>query len=101
MNFKDIRPFGWVILVINGYFLYSLFKGVADLSGPNGSDTSVGVFVILFFFVWAIVNIPLYIIYRVTGGKKRQCPACGVNVKVGILKCPACGLDFYKHASGQ
>lgn len=101
MNLKDIRPFGWVILAINAYFVYALFSGVAGLSGTSGSDTSVGVFVFLLLFVWAIVNVPLYIIYRITAGKKRQCPACGVSVKVGILKCPACGLDFYKHASGE
>lgn len=97
MNFKEIRPFGWVILAINAYFVYTLFSGVA---GSSGSDTATGIFVMMLLFVWAIVNVPLYIVYKVTGGKKRQCPACGINVKVGVLKCPACGLDFYRHASG-
>jgi hypothetical protein len=47
------------------------------------------------------MNTFLYVLYRITGGKKRECPACGSKVKVGIINCSKCGFDFMKAASGQ
>jgi hypothetical protein len=50
--------------------------------------------------VWAVVNVVLYVLYRVTGGKKRECPVCGQNVKKGLTVCPSCEFDFMKAAKG-
>jgi ribosomal protein L37AE/L43A len=44
------------------------------------------------------MNTFLYVLYRVTGTKKRECPACGSVVKKGITVCPKCGFDFIKAA---
>jgi len=50
--------------------------------------------------VWGVLNlIFLYVLYRVTGTKKRECPACGQNVKKGLTVCPSCSYDFFKNAT--
>jgi len=96
---KNIRPFGWVIIVINIYFIYALSKGIVDLS-TSSSDAAVGIYIFISMIVWAVINVVLYVLYRVTGGKKRDCPACGVGVKKGLTVCPACKFDFMKAAKG-
>lgn len=96
MNFKNIRPFGWIIILINLYMLYWFSSGVTSLSD---SATSVGIFFLMFMFIWALINVPLYVLYRVTGGKKRECPACGSRVKVGVTVCGKCDFDFMKNAN--
>ena len=87
---------GWVIIVVNALLLINFFTSV----DPNGSDTVTGVAFIFTVFLMAIINVPLYIIYRVTGNKGRTCPACGVKVPVGLTVCQKCLFDFRKQASG-
>ena len=94
---KNIRPFGWVIIALNVYFFYVFFKDYDQ----NASDTVNGLS-FMFLILWlAIMNTFLYVIYRVTSGKKRECPACGSKVKVGVTTCSKCSFDFMKAASGQ
>jgi len=95
---KNIRPMGWLIIVFNAYYLYAFSKGVVDLSAEGGSDTSVGIYAIFSLFVWAVLNIILYVLFRVTAKKKRECPACGVKVPVGVTVCQKCLFDFKKQA---
>ena len=65
----------------------------------SDSDASIGMGFIALMVVLTIINIPLYIIYKVIDKKaKRLCPACGVNVKVGLTICPMCKFDFLKSA---
>jgi hypothetical protein len=94
---KNIRPFGWVIIALNIYFLYAFFSGVDGTE----SDTALGLGFMFLMFWLAIMNVVLYVIYRVTGGKKRDCPACGVGVKKGLTVCPSCNFDFMKAAGGE
>ncbi len=95
---KNLRPFGWVIIALNAYFFWSFFKDV-DTTNPS-DDLSLG-FGFMFLIFWlAIMNTFLYVLYRVTGGKKRECPACGQNVKKGLTVCPSCNFDFMKAAKG-
>ena len=56
----------------------------------------LGLMILVFWL--AIMNTFLYVLYRITGGKKRECPACGSRVKVGITNCSKCGFDFMKAA---
>ena len=93
---KNIRPFGWVIIVLNAYFFISFFSGY----DTSASDTANGFGVMFLVFWLAIMNTFLYVLYKVTGGKKRDCPACGVGVKKGLTICPACKFDFVKAAGG-
>jgi len=95
---KNIRPMGWVIIVFNAYYLYAFSKGVVDLSAEGGGDTAVGIYALFSLFVWAVLNIILYILFRVTAKKKRECPACGVKVPVGVTVCQKCLFDFKKQA---
>jgi hypothetical protein len=93
---KNIRPFGWVIIGLNAYFLISFFSNVKT----TDSSTVVGFAFIILMFWLAIMNVVLYVLYRVTGkGKSRSCPACASKVKIGVTECSNCGFDFMKAAS--
>ena len=94
---KSIRPFGWVIIALNVYFLYAFFSDV----DATDSDTALGLGFIFLMFWLAIMNVVLYVIYRITGTKKRECPACGKNVAKGLTVCPSCNFDFMKAAKGS
>jgi hypothetical protein len=96
MRFGNVRPLGWLIISVNVYMFYWLITGVGDLADDA---TAVGIFFLMFMFIWALINVPLYVIYRVTGGKKRECPACGSRVKVGVTTCGKCDFDFMKNAT--
>ena len=97
---RNIRPFGWVIIVLNVYFLYALFNGVSQLDSDGSGDTATGIYIFMFIIIWALINIVLYVLYRVTGGKRRECPACGNSLKKGLTVCPSCNFDFMKAANG-
>ena len=93
---RNLRPFAWVIIAVNVYFLFTFFKGVNELEQDN---LAIGLFSILLLSVWAIINVILYVIYRVTSrSKSRVCPACASKVAVGITVCGRCGFDFMKAA---
>ena len=94
---KSLRPFAWVIIALNAYFLISFFMGIDGTE----SDTVVGLGFMVIIFWLAIINTFLYVLYRITGGKKRDCPACGIGVKKGITVCPSCNYDFMKAAGGE
>ena len=91
---KNIRVFGWVIIAINAYFFFTFFRGVDTSSSADSAATGLG-FMFLIFWL-AIMNTFLYVLYRITGGRKRDCPVCGVGVKKGITICHSCGHDFKK-----
>ena len=94
---RNIRPFGWVIIAFNVYFLYAFSRGIADL---DDNDIAIGFYSLMSLFIWAVINVILYVLFRVTGkGKSRTCPACGSKVKVGLTVCSKCGFDFFKSAS--
>ena len=93
---KNIRPLGWVIIVVNVLFLVNFFSSIDSTS----SDTVIGLSFILTLFTLTVIDIPLYVIYRVTGKKKRECPACGFGVPVGLTVCEKCLFDFRKQAAG-
>ena len=95
---KNIRPMGWLIIAFNAYYLYAFSKGIVDISAEGGGDTAVGIYALFSLFVWAVLNIILYILFRVTAKKKRECPACGVKVPVGVTVCQKCLFDFKKQA---
>ena len=93
---KNLRPFAWVIIVLNAYFFVSYFMSY----DVNASDTANGIGIMVLIFWLAIMNTFLYVLYRITGGKKRECPACGLGVKKGLTVCSSCNFDFMKAAKG-
>jgi hypothetical protein len=92
---NNIRPFGWVIIVINILMISNFFYGI---SGEDDS-TVVGMAFFLTLFLMTVINVPLYVIYRITDKKKRECPACGSKVRVGITTCSKCSYDFKRNSS--
>ena len=91
---NNIRPFGWVIIGINVLLLINFFTAIDE----NMSDLSLVVGFFFTLFLMTVISIPLYIIYRITGKKRRVCPACGENVPVGLTVCQKCLFDFRKMA---
>lgn len=90
---KNIRPLGWIIIAIN---LLLLLNFVSTL-GKVSSDLAIGVAFLFTLFLSTVISVPLYIVYKITGKKKRQCPACGVNVPIGLTVCQKCLYDFRKN----
>jgi hypothetical protein len=95
---RRIRPFGWVIIAFNIYYLVQFSIDVSELSD---SAVSAGVYIFLSLIFWTLLNVILYVIYRVTAKNKRRCPACDSPVKTGLTVCPKCSFDFMKSAAGQ
>ena len=61
-----LRPFAWVIIAINAYFVISFFMDY----DPNGDPLANGAGV-MFLVLWlAILNVFLYVIFRITAGRK-------------------------------
>jgi hypothetical protein len=80
--------------------LFLLFISFFSSYDVNADDTSNGIGIMVLIFFLALLNTFLYVLYRVTATKKRECPACGKNVKKGLTVCPTCNFNFSKAASG-
>jgi hypothetical protein len=102
-----LRPFSWVILIVNLLFLIwtvSVISAVSEASTDCGVltveeceaagevGTAIGAGIVL--FLWVVVDGILAVIWLVTKPKRRPCPVCGADVKPGITTCPKCGHDF-------
>jgi hypothetical protein len=101
------RPFTWVILIVNILFLVWIIGGIASSGGTpqdcgtlseqtcNDAEavgTAIGVGII--FFLWALTDVILGVVWLVTRPKRRPCPVCGTDLKQGVIVCPICGHDF-------
>lgn len=102
----DWRIFSYIILAINVLFLVLIIVAVAGSSGhatdcgtldqdtcdaAKNVGTTIGVGIVVGF--WVAADVILGILWLVTKGSRRQCPACGHNVRKGVTVC-ACGHDF-------
>ena len=63
---KKLRPFAWVIIAINLYFIGFFFKDY----DVNADPTANGIGLMVLIFWLAMLNTVLYVIYRVTSGRK-------------------------------
>jgi hypothetical protein len=93
------------IILISNIVATSLFLWFVLFMGSD--DASVGalgflIFIIPFLFIMTLINVVLYVIFRVTRSKDktRACPACARVVAVGITTCGGCGFDFMKASGG-
>jgi hypothetical protein len=68
---KKIRPFGWVIIVVNLYFVINFFSDY----DVNGDPTANGIGVMVLVLWLAILNVVMYVLYRVTSRQKTSSPA--------------------------
>ena len=101
------RPLTWVILAVQVLFIIWLvtgFNAASDSGNCSTSDYSdacqagqtigTGIAIGIIIFLWALVDVILGVIWLVTNKTKRTCPACGHNVKKGLVACNGCGYDF-------
>lgn len=65
---RKLRPFAWVIIAINAYFVGFFFWDY----DVNADPTSNGIGLMVLIFWLAMLNTVLYVIFRVTSGKKNQ-----------------------------
>lgn len=61
--------------------------------------TGQGIAAIFILLVWAVVMVPLSIIWYATKPKvvERRCPVCGRDIPVGYVQC-GCGYNFALNA---
>lgn len=108
------RPLTWVILAVQVLFVIWLIVGLnsvaSDTSCSNdeysdacraGEAIGAGIGIGLIIFLWALIDVILGVVWMVTNKSKRTCPACGRNVKKGLLVCTGCGFDFAAAARVQ
>jgi hypothetical protein len=107
------RPLTWVILAVQVLFVIWIISGVNTASkdtcpqdqysdmckGAEAIGTGIGIGLII--FLWALIDVILGVVWMVTNKSKRTCPACGQNVKKGLLVCTHCGFDFAAAARAQ
>jgi uncharacterized membrane protein len=65
---RKLRPFAWVIIAINLYFIGFFFWDY----DVNADATANGIGLMVLIFWLAMLNTVLYVIFRVTSGKKSQ-----------------------------
>ena len=63
---KKLRPFAWVIITLNLYFVVSFFWNY----DVNADDTANGIGIMVLFFWLAMLNTVMYVIFRITSGRK-------------------------------
>lgn len=111
----SFRPLTWVIIVIQILFLIWIFGALSTASGncdneltqtskdacEAGTAIGAGIGFMFIVFLWAMVDVILGVTWVVTNKNKRSCPACGHNVRKGIVVCPSCNFDFAAAARGQ
>jgi hypothetical protein len=106
------RPLTWVILAVQVLFIIWIVAGANSASDSCSTDEysdacragqaiGMAIGMGLIIFLWALVDVILGVIWLVTNKSKRTCPACGRNVKNGLLVCTTCGFDFAAAARGQ
>lgn len=66
------------------------FRSLCEAGEEANTENGVTA-LILFWFIGFVV---LALIWFMTRPKRRECPACGEQVKRGLLQCPGCGHDF-------
>ena len=65
---KKLRPFAWVIIAINLYFVGFYFWDY----DVNADPTANGIGLMVLIFWLAMLNTVLYVFYRITSGRKPQ-----------------------------
>ncbi len=100
------RKMSWVILIWNALMIAWLVAALT--TAHNGSNcgtfdtqachdaynTGLAIGAGVLVAIWVVGDIILGIIWLVTKGNRRGCPACGLPVKAGVVQCKKCGCDF-------
>lgn len=65
-----------------------------DQYSQAGCQAGTGIAIALIIVIWFIGFVVLSLIWFMTRPRKRECPACGHDVKRGMTVCQSCGYDF-------
>jgi hypothetical protein len=101
------RKATWALVVFNVLMLIWLIAGIASASGDATSCGSLdqqtcnaarsvgtGIGVTILIVIWFIGFVIFSLIWLMSRPHRRQCPACGNEVKRGLTTCPTCGHSF-------
>ena len=99
------RKMSWVVLIFNALMVIWLITSLTATTkgGCTGltvsqcagvADVAHGAVAVIQIVLWLIGDFILGIIWLVTKGNRRLCPACGLPVKAGTVQCKKCGYDF-------
>jgi hypothetical protein len=109
MRFPRWRKATWALIIWCALILIWAIAGAAGNDCANEATklnqdaceagTGIGVLVILFIGFFGFVFFSL--IWMMSRPRRRQCPACGEDVKKGRTRCPSCGFDFAAQAQQQ
>lgn len=99
------RKMTYVVLLWNVLAVVAIIANLVNLHRANcgqlsqalctGTKTAVGAaWVVVVIGIWLAGDVILGILWLVTKGNRRPCPACGLPVRAGIVQCKKCGYDF-------
>ena len=114
MNPLRWRKMTWAIVIFTGL----MFGWMASAGGTEvcneypvgsverqncevGEDTGTGIGVVLLGLIWFVGFLILSVIWLMTHGQKRLCPACGKAARDGEALCRKCGYNLVAAAAGQ
>lgn len=104
-RFPRWRAFTWVILAFNLVMLIWAITGASTgksckglvgdpLTQCQAGQVGTGIGVGLIILLWALGDIILGTLWLITRPHRRYCPACGNQMRRGVVQCPDCGFDF-------
>ena len=67
VGMRKLRPFAWLIIIVNLGLVYSLFSSLQKLADPNGQ---AGAFM-GYLFVAGFINLILYVLFRITAKRNK------------------------------
>jgi hypothetical protein len=93
------RKSTWAFVLWTGLVLLWMVSGASKADCQNQTYTTacqagLGIGLTIILFIWFLVAVPMSIIWYATKPKGRTCPACGSDVKVGLMVCQRCGFNF-------
>jgi hypothetical protein len=78
------------MIAFNVWAFLSFFGNVDS----GDSDFVIGLSFFVYLIFVGVVNLILYVIYRISEKKVRNCPACNLKVKDGVTICGNCNFNF-------
>jgi hypothetical protein len=80
----------WALALWSGYFLAGT---IVELTS---GDPFGGAYALLNITIWFLGFVVLSLIWLMTQKRRpdRICPACGEDVKKGLMACATCGYNF-------
>jgi hypothetical protein len=101
------RKATWALAIFNVLMLIWLIAGIASTGGNAtncgsldqqtcnaAANVGTGIAVTMMIIIWFIGFVVFSLIWLMSRPHRRQCPACGQEVKRGLTTCQGCGHSF-------